>query len=375
MNLSYDKVTRVIAKALAITPETLRGSFAPATFDELPQIIQFRHDFLPATKKWNDENYLCWRYDFSPFESLDENTSNRLWRVKINNQLLGIIGLDVAEFYYQDEIKKLHNPLDLLVNPSVDGLGLGVWMSLVLENEYPFLFAMGATRHSESIVKKLFHPMPDLGAWKLLINTRDFIAKKIHNRFLQPPASQLLNLYQRCVIAFKLLGKTANCELQQIHDFLPLQTDLQQINKRYQLLDVLFRNRTAEFLNWRFLHNPRRQYTALGAFSKHQLKSFVVYHIEKNHLNIDDLWATANDESYVLSLLSGLIHLARKKNLHLISFIAHSHLWKSAMQTANFRWRDDGHIFSVYIKDDAFNKFKQVESWLLTSADTHSEGF
>lgn len=375
MSLSYDKVTKIITKALSITTDTLRESFSPATDEELPQIIQFRRDFSQASEKWNDESYLRWRYDFSPLVSLHENKSNRLWRVKINNEVLGIIGLDFAEFYYQGEIKVLHNPLDLLVNPSVDGLGFGVWMSLALKQEYPFLFAMGATRHSQSIVKKLFHPMPDLGAWKLLINAQGFIAKKISNRILQILVSQLVNLYERIIITFKLFRKTANAELQSIQDFRPLTTDLQQINVTFQNQDLLFRYRSADFLNWRFLHNPRRQYIALGAFTKGQLKAFTIYHIEKNHLDIDDLWAAPSDESYILSLLEELIAIARAKDLHLITFIAHSHLWKSTMQTASFRWRNDEHLFSIYINDQGLDKFTNVEKWLLTSADTHSEGF
>lgn len=376
MSLSYEKVTRIIAKALSITPESLHESFAPAALDELPQIVQFRHDFSHAGDKWHDENYLRWRYDFSPLISLQENKSNRLWRVKIDNKILGIIGLDFAEFYYQGEIKILHNPLDLLVSTDVDGLGFGVWMSLALEQESPFLFAMGATRHSQSILKKLFHPMPDLGAWKLLINTQSFVARKIKNPMLQILVSKSLNIYERFSIAIKLLGKTADCELKEIEEFHPFVIELQEINSSYQHQDLLFRYRSADFLNWRFLHNPRRQYIALGAFAKGQLKAFTVYHIDKNHLDIDDLWAAANDQSYLLSLLAELIQIARTKNLHLITFIAHSHLWESALQTASFRWRDDGHLFSVYINDaELLNKFKNVEHWLLTSVDTHSEGF
>jgi hypothetical protein len=154
VSLSYDKVTRIIAKALSITPEFLRQSFAPATLDELPQIVQFRHDFSRAGDKWHDENYLRWRYDFSPLIPLQENKSNRLWRVKIDNKILGVIGLDFAEFYYQGEIKTLHNPLDLLVSTDVDGLGFGVWMSLALEQEYPFLFGRYAslTEYSEKTI-------------------------------------------------------------------------------------------------------------------------------------------------------------------------------------------------------------------------------
>jgi hypothetical protein len=375
-NLSYDKVTRVIAKSLKMTPESLRDSFAPATLDELPSILQFRQEFSHANLRWDDKDYLIWRYDFSPVTSLQQDKSNRLWRVKIDNEIIGIIGLDYAEFLFRGEIKALHNPLDLLVRADMDGLGFGVWMSLVLEQHYSFLFAMGATRHSHSIVKKLFHPMPDMGAWKLLLDTRQFIAKKIKNSLLQWFLSRSLNLYLRINLFFKKSGHHTECEIKPLTDFAPFDKDLHQLHADYQGLNVLMRHRDARFLNWRFINNPRRHYSVMAAFVDGQLKAYAVYHFnQKNYLEIDDLFSAASNQGYLASLLYALIELACEKNSVLISFVAHANLWQSTLKKSGFKWRDDGHLFSVFINDSSQDQFKAIELWLLTSADTHSEGF
>lgn len=376
MSLSYDKVTRIIAKSLNMTPETLRDSFAPASQEDLPLILQLRQQYSHAGLKWNDQEYLLWRYDFSPFVSFVDDKKNRLWRVKINNEIIGVIGLDYAEFLYQGELKTLHNPLDLLVRTDMDGLGFGVWMSLVLEQHYPFLFAMGATRHSQGIVKKLFHPMPDMGAWKMLLNTHGFIAKKIKNRFLQLLLSHPLNLYLRVNVFLKKWGTEAACEVKPVTDFTPFDNDLQEIGKTYRDLDLLMRYKNAQFLNWRFINNPRRQYSVLAALNSNQLKAYAVYHFNhKNYLEIDDLFTVADNPGYLISLLSSLVRIARENNAVMLTFISHATCWQTILRKSGFTWRDDGHLFSVFISDPSQEQFKQIEHWLLTSADTHSEGF
>lgn len=375
-NLSYDKVTRVIAKSLNMTPESLRDSFAPATQDELPSILQFRQQFSHANMRWKDEDYLVWRYDFSPVTSIQDDKKNRLWRVKIDNDIIGVIGLDYAEFLFRGEIKVLRNPLDLLVRTDMDGLGFGVWMSLVLEQHYPFLFAMGATRHSHSIVKKLFHPMPDMGAWKLLLDTRQFIAKKVNNPLLQWLLSKSLNFYFKINLILKKSGHDTECEIKPLTNFSPFDSDLQQLHADYQGLDLLMRHRNARFLNWRFINNPRRHYSVMAAFVDGKLKAYATYHInQKNYLEIDDLFSSAGNQGYLVSLLYALIELAREKNCSLISFVAHANVWQASLKKSGFKWRDDGHLFSIFINDASHDQFKSIELWLLTSADTHSEGF
>jgi hypothetical protein len=258
----------------------------------------------------------------------------------------------------------------------MDGLGFGVWMSLVLEQHYPFLFAMGATRHSQGIVKKLFHPMPDMGAWKLLLDTRQFIAKKTKNPLLQWLLSKSLNLYLKINLSFKRLVHNTQCEVRHLTDFSPFDTDLQLLNGSYQDLDLLMRHRDAQFLNWRFIKNPRRHYSVMAVFADGELKAYAVYHFnQKKYLEIDDLFASADDHRYLFNMLFELIALARKNKSGLISFVAHANLWQSTLKKSGFKWRDDGHLFSIFINDSSQDQFKSIELWLLTSADTHSEGF
>lgn len=375
MNLSYDKVTRVIAKSLSLMPEELRQAFVPADVNDIGLILEFRREYLGNHIKWDDARYIEWRYDFSPFTSTTADFANRLWRIKINGQILALIGVDYAEFISAGKIQHWRNPLDLLVRADVDGLGLGVWMSLVLEKEYPQLFAMGATRHSQSIVKKLFDPMPDLGAWKLILSTHSLIARRFSNPLMQWLLRTSLDLYLRIKLGFKFLNKPANCEIKIIDNFISYEDDLIKLNQTYQSSPILCRYRTAKFLNWRFLRNPRREYKAMGVVVEGKLQAYLVYHeSNKKYLEIDDLWTASGNSCYVKSVVSVLVKLAYEQHLQVISFITHPHVYQTSFRSLGFRWRDDGHLFSIFTQQPS-ESLHRIENWHLTNVDTHSEGF
>jgi hypothetical protein len=376
VNLSYDKVTRVLARALAKTPDELRAAFAPAQQSEFDLIVQFRQQNMNGHIKWDDAAYLRWRYAFVSGENSVSDKKNRLWRVKIDDQILAIIGVDYAEFYVSGEIEDWRNPLDLLVRSDVDGLGLGVWMSLVLEQEYPRLFAMGATRHSQGIVKKLFTPMPDMGAWKLILNTQTLIARRFSNSIISWLLSRSLNVYLKLVLRFKLLSTASEVEIKPIQDFSSYQDDLNELHASYKPSGQRLHHRSSDFLYWRFINNPRRSYHCIGAFVQGKLVGYAVYHKSpRAHLEIDDIFVAEKDTQNLTAIISALVNFAYQENLPIISFIAHQHLLALPLKNIGFRWRDDGHLFSIYLNKDQSESSTQIENWYLTSIDTHSEGF
>lgn len=376
MNFSYDKITRVLARALAKSPDELRQSFAPASNDEFESIVDFRQQNMGDHLKWDDRVYLRWRYDFVSDNYSTSDKKNRLWRVKMDDQILAVIGVDYAEFYVSGQVEDWRNPLDLLVRSDVDGFGLGVWMSLVLEQEYPRLFAMGATRHSQSIVKKLFHPMPDMGAWKLILNTKTLIARRFSNPVISALLSKSLNVYLKLTLRFKLFSTAHDIEIKTIQDFFPYQKDLHELHSSYQSSGQRLRYRTSEFLHWRFINNPRRVYPCVGAFVQEKLVGYAVYHKSpRAHLEIDDIFVSENNAKHLTAIITALVEFAYQENSPIISFIAHQHLLAAPLKKMGFRWRDDGHLFSIYLNNDQSESIQQIENWYLTSIDTHSEGF
>ncbi len=373
MALTLEKITTIIARSLSISPTELYEAFAPANEIDLPAILEFRQTQLGKSISWQDEAYLHWRFDFSG------NTTaplSRLWRLKLNGEIVGLIGLDHVQLSCRGERITASNPLDLMVAARLDGLGLGVWMSLVLQRENSLMFAMGATKSSKVIVEKLFTPMPELGSWKYLLKSSRFLRKKIHPRLLPLAAKCVdtaLNLYRR----FLSRGKKKSWQIAPVVNFTQHGEQLDALMDSYKDTLWILRQRTAEFLQWRFLTNPRRAYNALGLFQGGVLAGYAVYHIkDKSHLHIDDLFAAANNLKGLQALVVSLLEVASAASVDLVCFTAHNPLWQTLMIPLGFTFREDAHLFGVAVQDSELQAdFIDPTRWWVTSCDTHSEGF
>lgn len=373
MVIALEKITKIIARHFNVTPVALYESFAPARESDLPAIIAFRQERLSKSIAWQDDAYLRWRYDFSCSVSTE---LNRLMLFKINGEILGLIGVDFAALVCRGERIAAFNPLDLLVASHVDGLGLGVWMSSVLLRDHSLMFAMGASSSARTIVQKSFTPMPDLGCWKYLLKSSRYLNKKIH--------PLLLPIITRCVdlglvVARKWLarGKKKDWQFAPVLNFSLHAGALEQLVGSYRDSLWIMRLRSAEFLQWRFLINPRRQYQALGLFKDGVLVGYAVYHIkDHSHLHVDDLFAASDNLTGKQALMVRLLEIASRAKVDLLSFTAHNELWQTCLIPLGFTFRDDGHLFGVAVHDPQLQAhFIDPKHWWVTSADTHSEGF
>ncbi len=373
MALTLEKITTIIARSLSITPVELYEAFAPANETDLPDIILFRQGQLGKSIAWQDEAYLRWRYDFSGNLT---GPVNRLWLLKINSEILGMIGLDYVQLNCRGERIDASNPLDLVVLAKLDGLGLGVWMSMVLQQVNGLMFAMGATKSSRTIVQKLFTPMADLGSWKYLLHSSRYLHKKIH--------PVLLPLVAKCVdtalaMTRKWLGrgKKKHWQLAPVLNFSLHGPQLETLMESYRDTLWIMRHRSADFLQWRFLTNPRRQYNALGLFHEGLLAGYAVYHIKgQSHLHIDDLFDAAGNLKGLQAMVVALLEIASAASVDLVCFTAHNELWQTLMIPLGFTFREDAHLFGVAVKDSELQAdFIDPARWWVTSCDTHSEGF
>jgi hypothetical protein len=375
MKLSLEKVTSLLARVLKITPEALCNAFAPAQIDQLPAILAFRSDHYGQALPWDDAAYLRWRYDFSKNTAADN--SNCLWVLCINGQILGAIGVDHVRLRQAGNSHTVKNPLDLLVKAELDGFGLGVWMSLMLEKRYPVLFAMGATRHSQAIVKKCFTAMPDLGAWKLLINSREFLSRRLSAPALVRLGARFINAGLSAAVWLRYQRYCRGLRLLPISDFTAQAAALEQLQTSYAQSLVIFRDRSAAFLQWRFMQNPRRAYQALGVWRAEEFMGYAVYHPSaKNLLHIDDIFVGQGDDEALAALVLHLAKQAQALQLSHLALTAHAWFYPTQLRALGLRWRDDGHLFGVSAQNPADAAiFLQPERWRVTSIDTHSEGF
>jgi hypothetical protein len=379
LSLAYEKVTRLISRSLGLDPRELSAAFKPAGRDDLAPLLAFRQAYLGNSIAWDDAQYLIWRYDFSPFDvtkAADTETTNRYWVLKLNDEICGAIGFDQVNLVINGKVSPAKNPLDLLVKSELDGLGLGVWMSLHLQQRYPLMFAMGATRRSHSIVKKLFHPMPDIGAWKILLDTETYIQRHIHNPFFSRLFARCVNRGLRLVRFWQQPSSNTSVTVTPLERFSTAPDEVAKLEHGINSPSVIFRQRSGEFLNWRFIDNPRRQYQTLVAHTDQRLSGYVVYRIQEQKLHIADLFFATNDANTAYALLKQLLVIAHQQKLSMILFIALAPSYSTYLQNMGFSWRDDGHLFSVFTADEALQALIYDEqNWLATEIDTHNEGY
>ena len=154
---SFEKTTKLVARALGMKPDELRAGFRPATRAELPQILSIRRKILGDHLRWDDERYLTWRYDFDG-ASRDE-ARGTCFVVLRNERVLGLVGAEHMRLTYDDDRLRSLLIMDIAVDPSIDGSGLGIWMDLALFDVHPIVLAIGANPNSIGLVQKLFHAL------------------------------------------------------------------------------------------------------------------------------------------------------------------------------------------------------------------------
>ena len=102
-------------------------------------------------------------------------------------------------------------------------------------------------------------------------------------------------------------------------------------------------DRSAEYLNWRYVYNPLSQYELLTARRGDSLLGYVVFHCETDDATLDDLFGT-NDE-IIEWLLWAAIALLRKRRVTTLSApTGEWHPWYPLMLRLGFRIREKSPI-------------------------------
>lgn len=385
MDSKLDSLTRVLARVLSCDAQTLLENFRPARTDELDELVNFRSRNLEEALAWDDREYFLWRYQFG---DLHESAFpvNRVWILKINQQLLGMVGVVETPITMEGEILQGAHPLDLLVEKKLDGFGLGAWMNYVIANRYDPLLIIGANKNSQSIVRRIFHPMPNRELWKYFLDAR-FIFEKFHFpgplvralAFVSEPVLALARLVKRK----KLAG--ADLELRQLESFSgTMEADFERMNASWPE-KMFFRKRNPQFLNQRFLACPTCEFKACGLFKDETMVAYVVYRLIEDKAAIkraevvDFFWrdpASKEGRMECLSLLLEFARLAKAQGVRLVQLTSYGNYPRAILKTAGFVARTDENLLisigcqTPELQDRIYNS----DNWFITDADAHGAG-
>jgi hypothetical protein len=215
---------------------------------------------------WDDEPFLRWRY----FSSGAERPP--YWVFVRNNEVLAACGLEPVTLVVDGTAMQATRTLDIMVRPDLDGLGLGVFINLVLFRNFPITLVTGSNERSHGLLTRMFHHTTDLRFWKMPLRARAVIAGRLGPGVVTlaaRPVDLLLAIGRRAART----APPAGISIGKIVRFDARVTDL---SRRCEVAGRVLVRRSDDYLNWRFADNPRCRYRMYGAFSGARLDGYVV---------------------------------------------------------------------------------------------------
>lgn len=380
MSKSFDRLSKALAKTLGISSVELIESFKPATESDLEKVVAFRKLFFTDGLKWDDRDYLRWRYSFS------DNTADshgRYWLLKVKDDILGTIGMESFELVLNGEVKQACHPLDLMTKPELKGVGIGAWLNLALIQKSPIVFVLGSSEEAEGLVRKIYHPLPDCISWKLPINILGSLKHKLNVPGVVPLLAAVWNSYSAISRTVRFKGlMPENAAVRQIDRF---DQAVNQLSEESGIAGI-FRFRSAEYLNWRFIDNPCTNYIALGLYANDmRLMAFSICHFIYSPVNrqqeavIDDIfWSSdANNQNGLIwakAMLAETVEHAVRSDAKLIQIAVCSEPFSRTLDSLGFFPRGSGSVCGVYAADPVISKQVYNDKlWFITEGDAHGE--
>ncbi len=274
---SFDSTTKLVARALGLTPAELLLARRPAVLDDLPSVLALRQlDFGPSIT-WNDSAYLAWRYRLGRADcGLGE-----LWVVHHNGVLLGMIGTEDMVCAHAGRRLEGLRSMDILVDPRAKNSGLGVWLNQALFRQGDFTLVVGSNPNSIGIMKRLYQPLPP-GC--LYVRPVDF-RRYLERRFGKGPAAwigaPLGNLTMRCWRRFSQLLCERTVAIRPVHRFDESVSAL-VANASVDSNEVRV-ERSAAYLNRRLFDNPRAHYSVWGAYREGEWLGYIAWRVVHTH--------------------------------------------------------------------------------------------
>lgn len=130
--------------------------------------------------------------------------------------------------------------------------------------------------------------------------------------------------------------------------------------------------RSAEYLNWRYMHNPLARYEFITARRCGSLKGYAIWTQAGEDATVVDLFGH-NDPAMGKALLAEIIRIAGKRGVMTLSIgVNESHPWLSWFSQAGFRVRESAPV--MIVPSPTFSSGVKLESngWFLMQGDRDS---
>jgi hypothetical protein len=320
---------------------------------------------------WDDEQFVRWRY----FSDRGVNGEAPYWVFVKGAEVLAACGLEPVTLVVDGSPLPAVRTLDIMVRPDLDGLGLGVFMNLALFKHFPVALVTGSNQRSHNLLTRMFHHTTDLRFWKLPVSARPLLDTRISFGPLAAIAALPLNGLLRLRRAAARMETPTGVAIREIREFGAEVTDL---SRRCETPGRLFVRRSDEYLNWRFVRNPRCHYEILGAFSDSGLEGYIVTRFNRVRPNerreaeiVDWLVPRGADASTLAALVYAAVDRLIGEGAAIVTCAASSAEAEPAMQANGFHLRPAERVpFFVRAADPALHaRLSTAGDWFVTRGD------
>jgi len=370
MDVNLDNISNFVSRFLHMDRDELDANLAPAEVEDFEKLIEFRKFMFKFEPPWDDAAYIKWRY----FSDANARKNNRIWLIKKDNEILGCVGIEEFTLVVHGEKHTAHKSMDLLVAPGRQGMGLGMWLLLVMNEKYPLSMVVGANKKSFPLAAKISKLMRPLQKYKLMLSAEAQLRKKLKSdlvsRIISIPVDKFLWWYINKGIS---LPEDYSSRLL---DHIPDEVDY--FNDQS---DEIYVCRSKEYLTWRYLNNPRRDYILLGIYRGDRLEAISVSAIVFSEANsqkegfIVDWGGDASSSDNLLSYLYlETIKYLKHKDAKLVHVCASHERTCNSLTKLGFIEREATRPFFVHAPNDKMREYLyNNDSWVLREGDSDTD--
>lgn len=364
--------SRVVSRMLGLSEQELLDAFRPALESDLEAVCALRKRQYGGGIRSGDAEYLRWRY-FS--NGAASGSPSELWVMKLQQQLVCVCGAKRLQIAHQGQLIDALLCTDALVNPDYKAKGIGAWMNLYLQSLEPVTLAMGSNSESESMLRKLFKPMPIRNIWTYRLRTSRFFLPSLPS-LLSSLIAIPVNAYLRIArfayrpvdipgVEFVITEDLSSCGL----DNAAYDPERSQVS------------RSGQFIKWRYLENRNARFFVVRIMAKEREVGQVIVALRESFGS--DLvgfimdWRITSTELSREKLLSAafkrVVDVCAKENAQNVRILCSDDTAARAVANAGFRLRHTDSKFYVAVRDEALESLLDEQRWFISYADV--DGF
>lgn len=372
---SFAKTTTLVARALKLTTDELHAGFRAGTIADLPGVLELRSRVIGDNLSWDDSRYLQWRYNFAG----DPNGRGECLVVASGGKVHGMIGAEKIRLVVDGESIDALSLMDIMVQPELDGSGLGIWLNMAVFERHPIVIEIGANPNSLGLINRLFHRLPDRKVYVAPLSFSRFLANRLH----VPPVADLLALPANgAAMLWRAVSHRRRPRRWYFHDINRFDSAVERLFARRWAPEEVTFMRSAGYLNWRLFRNPRATYKVFGAWENGDLVSYAAYQssLRRDGLRSVSLVDWLVDERYGLAgfkaLVRETVQRAWREKADIVTVTPlHARSEKSLLSLGFLGQSSEYNTVGVRCADPArWPRLYDGTAWFLTEAHTDRDG-